>query len=268
MAELQRFKLDAEGQMHATSDEMQPFAELLASGHAPTQKGDVRLNIAATDSDFREESVRKIEDYVELTAGFSRLKQVNIHFAPRRWFDEKQTQGREGDYDLLIDAIRRIAGVASDRGIEIVCENHARYWTGLTEDASGHEVDWDNRDSYFGASPEEWIGICEEVDRPNVLLCLDTSHACTYVNTFPEPQRAKALEAFLVRPDLISHVHWSDNYLYDARGRADSHALLGEGTLPTEFHRAIRALNATILVETFPNNAEEIESQLRFIDEL
>ena len=265
---LQRFQLDAEGQMHATVGEMQPFAELLVSGHAPTQQGDVRLNIGATDSDFREESIREVEGYVETAAGFPRLKQVNIHFAPRRWLEEKQTRGREGDYGLLIDAIRRIAEFASKRGIEVVCENHARYWTDLAEDASGDKVDWDNRDAYFGASPEEWMAICEEVDRPNVFLCLDTSHACTYVHTFPESQRLKALESFLARPDLIRHVHWSDNYLYDPRGRADSHALLGHGTLPPEFHRAIRDVDATILIETFPETAEEIEGQLQFIDGL
>ena len=38
--------------------------------------------------------------------------------------------------------------------------------------------------------------------------------------------------AFLSRPDLIRHVHWNDNYLYDFRGRKDSHAALDHGTLP------------------------------------
>ena len=264
---LERFHLGSEGRMHAAVEEMQPFADLLVSGHAPSRKGDVRLNIAATDGDFREESIQEIVAYIDAVRQFPRLKQVNIHFAPRLWLEEKQIRGREGDYGLLVDAIRRIAGFAEDRGIEIVCENHARYWTGVADDVTGDQVDWESQDSYFGSSPEEWMAIREDVDRPNVFLCLDLSHACTYAHTFASEQRASALMSFLAKPHLIRHVHWSDNYLYDLRGRKDSHALLGHGTLTAEFHRAVRELDATILVENFPT-AEELEEELRFIDEL
>ena len=73
--------------------------------------------------------------------------------------------------------------------------------------------------------------------------------------------------AFVAKPDLIRHVHWSDNYLYDARGREDSHALIGKGSLPVELHRAIKELDATILIEHF-YGIEELEQELEYIEAL
>ncbi len=73
--------------------------------------------------------------------------------------------------------------------------------------------------------------------------------------------------SFLSIPELIKHVHWNDNYLYEARGRNDSHALLGKGTLPLEMHKAIKSLEATILLEHF-YSIEELEKELEFIASL
>ncbi|MDP6381496.1 MAG: aldehyde ferredoxin oxidoreductase C-terminal domain-containing protein, partial [Phycisphaerae bacterium] len=47
-------------------------------------------------------------------------------------------------------------------------------------------------------------------------------------------------------------------YLFDARGRTDSHELLGKGSLPVELHRAIKCLDATLLLEHF-HTIEELE---------
>ena len=70
--------------------------------------------------------------------------------------------------------------------------------------------------------------------------------------------------SFVSRPELIKHVHWNDNYLYDTRGRTDSHALLGKGTLPLDLHRAIKSLDATIVIEHF-YSVGELEEELEFI---
>tara|TARA_B100000745_G_C19977182_1_gene330912 strand:- start:288 stop:518 length:231 start_codon:yes stop_codon:yes gene_type:complete len=75
------------------------------------------------------------------------------------------------------------------------------------------------------------------------------------------------VSSFLKEPELITHVHWSDNYLYDVRGRDDSHLSVGKGTLPVEFHRTIKNLDATILLEHF-YSLEELEEELDFIDRL
>ena len=130
------------------------------------------------------------------------------------------------------------------------------------------QVDWTDANVWFGVSPEEWVQICEDVDRMNVGLCLDSSHACTYAHTVADPERrAETLMAFVGRPELVRHVHWSGSWLYDSRGRADRHGLIGKGTLPVEFHRAIKGLDATLLIENF-YTIEDLEEELEYIARL
>ena len=116
-------------------------------------------------------------------------------------------------------------------------------------------------------SPEQWQQVAVDVDRHNVGLCLDSSHVVTYAHRFPEDRREERVLAVLSRPELIRHVHWNDNYLYDRRGRTDSHAPLNKGTLPTEMHRRIKYLPATLLMEHF-YDVETLEEELAFIDSL
>ena len=243
------------------------FADVLVSAHAPIMDGEVRLNIAATDEKFRRMSIDRILGYVNTARRYPNVRQVNIHFAPRRWVADTQTGGQEGDYDLLIDGVREIAAFAAGHEIEIVMENNNAYWPGVPDDVPAEDVDWSERNGYFGMAPEEWRQVCEDVGRANVGLCLDSSHTCTYAHTFPEAEREERVMAFLARPDLIRHVHWNDNYLFDERGRTDSHALLGKGSLPIEMHRAIKYLDATLLLEHF-YSVGELEEELQFVDSL
>ena len=251
---------------------MNAFSQVLVSGHAPSSLqvgGKIRGNIASTDDEFRDMSIRTILDYVDLARRYPHLKLVNMHFAPKRWIDETLNQCQTGAYDRLIDGIRQIAAFAERRGIQIVLENNVVYFelNGIADDVPAEKVDWADKNEYFGVSPEEWTQVCEDVDRPNVGLCLDTSHACTYAHTFPEDRRTERMLAFLAKPHLIRHVHWSDNYLYDVRGRRDSHASVGKGSLPTELHRGIKRLDAVILLEHF-YSIGELEEELEYIDRL
>ena len=264
---LKRLGLAAEGTMGATLEEMQPYADILVTGHAPSMVDGMRMNPAAIDEEFREKSVQMWLDYVDLVTHFPRLTQVNIHFGPVLWIEEPQKRGNHGKYELLVESIQKLADYAAPMGKEIVLENHARYWTGLPADARGADVDWSKRNAYFGTSSEEWVRICEDVARPNVGLCLDTSHATTYVHTFPPEERLDQLMRFLDRSDLIRHLHWSDSYLYEEKGRVDAHAVIGKGTIPVEFHRAVKQLDAIILMETFPT-VPELEEQLEFVNSL
>ena len=264
---LERFGLNAEASLSDDIESAGPSSDFLTSAHAPTKVGEARLNYAATDDDFREMSIKQITDYIDRAARYPRVKKINMHFSPKRWHDEDQTGGREGDYDRLIDGIRRIAGFAAGRELEVVLENGNAYWADIPDEVPWDQVDWSERNGYFGSSPEEWARVCEDVARANVGLCLDSSHVCTYAHMFPPEQREERVMAFVARPDLIRHVHWSDNYLYDARGRTDSHALLGKGSLPIGLHRAIKGLGATHLVEHF-YGVEELEEELEFIEAL
>jgi sugar phosphate isomerase/epimerase len=251
---------------------MNAFSEVLVTGHAPSslQVGSkIRGNIASTDDEFRDMSIRTILDYVDVAQRYPHLKLVNMHFAPKRWVDETQNQYQTGTYDRLIDGIRQIAAFAERRGIQIVLENNCAYFelNGIADDVPAEKMDWADKNEYFGVSPEEWTQICEDVDRPNVGLCLDTSHACTYAHTFPEDRRRERMLAFLAKPHLIRHVHWSDNYLYDTRGRNDSHVSVGKGSLPTELHRGIKRLDAVILLEHF-YTIDELEQELEYVTAL
>ena len=191
-----------------------------------------------------------------------------MHPGLRQWLNEEQTEGRRGDYDLMIEGIRQIAAHAARFGLEIVLENDNPSWAGVPDETAAADVDWLQRNISFGSSPEEWIQICEDTDRDNVGLCLDSSHACAYAHTFDDPEeRRDVVMRFVAKPLLIRHVHWSDNYLYDPRGRNDSHAVLGRGSLPIEMHRAIRGLDATLLLEHF-YTVEELEGELEFIANL
>ena len=209
---LRRFGLTAESNSRMGIEDMMPFADFLISGHAPVKKDEVYLNMAAKDDDVRENAIGRQLSYVNAVTQFPRLKQINLHFAPKRWVDDAQPHSQEVDYDRQIDAIRQIAALAAERGLEIVLENLPLYWKEVPDDTTGDQVDWSSRNAYFGIAPEEWISVCEEVARPNVALCLDSSHACTYAHMFPEQQRPEVMMSFLARPDLLRHVHWSDNY--------------------------------------------------------
>ena len=265
---LRRFGLNTEASMADDIDEMDELAEVLVSAHAPAMVGDdVRLNIAATEADFRKMSLEVIVDYIGRAARYPNVRQINMHFAPKRWNDPSQAAGREGAYDLLIGGIRQVAEFCVRHDLELVLENLNSYWSDDIKDTPHDQVDGSSRNEYFGMAPEEWQQIVLDVDRANVGLCLDSSHVVTYSHRFPEDRREERVLAFLSRPELIRHVHWNDNYLYDPRGRNDSHAPLDKGTLPTEMHRRIKYLDATLLLEHF-YDADVLEEELAFIDGL
>jgi len=262
---LERLGMFTEIGMVASADEASALTDVAISSHAPLYRGPERLNIAATDAEFRQMSLDSILAYVDMVRDLPHMKKINMHPSPKQWLYEDQTGGRQGDYGLMIEAIRQVADYCARSGLELVLENNSTRWYGVPDDLSADQVDWPNMTLAYGSSPEEWIQICEEVDRANVFLCLDSSHSATYAHTFTDPERrADVSMAYLARPDLIRHVHWNDNYLYDMRGRNDSHALLGKGSLPIEMHRAIKGLDATLNIEHF-YSIEELEEELEYI---
>ena len=264
------------------------FHEIMTSGHAPMGKSSgtvkgwsieniyacddqalrLRLNIAATEKDFRQDCIDRYIKYVDQASRLPHLKKVNMHGAPKRWVTETQIYGQEGDYELQIEAIKQIASFAGEREIEITLENTNLNWDGIPDDIPGEAVNWNRRNRYFGESPEEWIKMGEDVNMPNLSLCLDSGHAATYAQIFSDhDKRTETMMTFLSRPDLIGHVHWNDQLLYDLRGRPDYHGLIGTASLPNEFHQKIKSLDATLLLEHF-YSIEELEEELTFIDNL
>ncbi len=275
-----RLGLTTEGSagIGSVKDYLIELEDVLISSHAPLYLPEykeftsIRLNYASTDDEFRIVSKNYVLAHIESASKYKNLKQVNMHPSPKYWKHTDKHTGdvsiSEGDYNKLIDTIREISSFAEARGIEIVLENNAIHWPDGTVNPSWEKVDVNSFDEWsFGSSPEEWIRICEDVDRVNVKLCLDSSHACTYALGMKDEDKEKEVMKYVSRPDLLRHVHWNDNYLYDDRGMNDSHAALNQGTLPTELHRVIKYLDATLLLEHF-YGLETLEEELQFIDSL
>ncbi|MFQ6075047.1 MAG: sugar phosphate isomerase/epimerase family protein [Candidatus Bathyarchaeia archaeon] len=247
-----------------------PFVGLIDVCHAPFRySSEKRLNVADPDNGFRLLSMRVLKkSFVE--ASSLGAKKVVIHSAPKIF--REQT----GDYGILIRSLRKLADFAKERSLKVCLENNLRYWPCyLYQDARYINTPPEEMletsvagDLYFGTAPEEWAGIAGDVDRSNFFLTLDTSHAVSYtMETSDLEARKQILARFLDHKGRIDHVHWSDNYITDNRGRLDSHMPLAEGTIPREFHRKVKNLDATKTLEFLPVY-EVVKKSLEYIEYL
>ena len=266
---INNYDLRSETSLRDDIEDYAEYSNVLFSAHAPIEVDGQRLNVASVDEEFKNYSIEVIKTYIDKCSVFPNLSQLNLHFGYKRWLLDSQIHGRIGDYENHILAVREIADYAYKYEIEIVMENLNSYWAGnnISPDDDFSKVDWSNKNEPFGMYPGEWIQMCEDINKDNVKLCLDSSHICTYAQRFPEPDREMEIMKFLSRPDLIKHVHWSDNYLYDVRGRTDSHLSVGTGTIPIDFHKKIKELDATILLEHYYSE-EDLLKELEFIYKL
>jgi len=264
--DLKRLGLSTELPVALDGEGVAQVADLAVSAHAPFSLDGERLNIAATDAARRRHALDAIKTYIEQAARYPTVVKVVCHVAPRTWYSNDGGLQQQGDYDLLIEGMRELADVAASHDLTVAVENNRVYFRDMFPDCPPGEGGL-SANTYFGTVPEEWRRIAMDVGRENLGLCLDTSHACTYAQLFPPEQRPSALMKYLAQPSLISHVHWSDNLLYDDGGRLDSHLPIGEGTLPLELHRAVLGLGASILLEHF-YDMERLERELDFISRL
>ena len=266
---INKYHLRSETSLKDHINDYVEYSDVLFSAHAPIEIDGQRLNVAAVDEEFKNYSIGIIKTYIDQCALFPNLAQINLHFGYKRWVTNSQLKGQFGDYENHVLSIKEIADHALKYDIEIVMENLNSYWAAnsISSDIDFSEVDWSNKNEPFGMYPDEWIQMCEDVNKSNVKLSLDSSHVCTYAQRFSADDREKEIMKFLSKPDLINHIHWSDNYLYDIRGRNDSHLPVGTGSIPIEFHRIIKKLDATILLEHYYSE-EILIKELEFIDKL
>ena len=263
---LKRLGLWTELPVVLDGEDVADVAGMAVSAHAPFSLYGERLNIAATDATRRRHALDTIKTYIEQAARYPAVVKVICHAAPRTWYSNDGGLQQQGDYDLLIEGMRELADAAASHDLAVAVENNRVYFRDMFPDCPPGEGGL-SANTYFGTVPEEWRRIAVDVARESLGLCLDTSHACTYAQLSPPEERPATLMKYLAHPSLISHVHWSDNLLYDEGGRLDSHLPIGEGTLPLELHRAVLGLGATILVEHF-YDMERLERELDFISRL
>ena len=159
-----------------------------------------------------------------------------------------------GCYDRQIDGIQRLAKYAKQKNVILCVENQ------LLEKRN---------DKIYGVFADDWLKIYDDVNRDNVLLTLDTSHASTSVAMIEnKDERFNALYNFLKRPEIIGRVHWSDSKLTNQEALYnDMHLVVGMGDLPIDFHKKIKSLP---VIKTLEQNKpeQEMEFSLNFIQNL
>lgn len=226
-------------------DELGDLLDLARTAHL-TWGRDGRINMGSPDRDFREADLAYLKELVQLAGPLEPMLYV-IHPLGVRQLDGVHC----GEWEILVPMLQRLADeTREERTGPLVIENNRAYWQGVSDDTPVEAADRSGVTRCFGETPEEWGALMEAVDRDDVHLCLDPSHATTSAQLLPEgPPREECLRAYLRYSDRIRHVHWSDNYLQDNRGRDDSHLPVGQGTLPLWFHKALRELDATYMFE-------------------
>lgn len=160
-----------------------------------------------------------------------------------------------GSYERMIEGIRELADYAGKKGVTLCIENQAQHVP--------HRV-------IYGVTAREWYQIQEDVNRENVLLTLDTSHAACAAALLPDPQKRFAyMYEFLKHPQRIGRVHWSDSRLTKAEAfYRDLHLAPGTGDLPIDLHRRIWQLDAVKTLEQTYTEEPALRQALAFISSL
>lgn len=237
-------------EVHITRDDIRPeweqYVPFVRGIHLPYD----HLNLAALDDETRTHSIETIKNAID-TALQYHIDRMVMHASGVESYRGEPA----GTYERLIDSIRTLADYAADRSVTLCVENAALH--------QPHR-------RMFGIFAHEWLQIHKDVNKSNVLLTLDTSHAATSAAMlhYRAEDRFAYLYEFLQHPELIGRVHWSDSRLtYAESYYNDMHLVPGEGDLPLDFHRRIKALDAVKTLEQ-KCEPERIAAGIAFIESL
>ena len=157
-----------------------------------------------------------------------------------------------GVYGKLIDSLREMADYLAQKGLTVCLENQ------LYKRPENRVV--------FACRSDEWFQLYHDIDRSNVKLCFDSSHAASCAaEEDTDEKRLIALWKYLEHPDYIGRFHWSDSRISGGESLfRDMHLVPGQGDLPREFHQAILNHPAQKLLEQ-RCTSEEVAAGLEFI---
>ena len=229
-------------------DDWERYIPFVKGVHLPY----AHLNLAALDDELRENSINKIKEAIDEGCKYPVDKMVMHTMGIEVWGG-----GVIGTYERMIDAMRHLADYASTKNITLCVENSALH---IPER------------KIYGVFADEWYQIQKDVNRKNLLLTLDTSHASTAAAFLMKDKSAEEcfqyLYEFLKYPELIGRVHWSDARLENNEAyMCDMHLTVGEGDIPADFHRKIKNLKAVKLLEQ-SRPEEDVIKELDFINRL
>jgi len=194
------------------------FKDYVKTIHLPYNN----INLAADDEKVRRASVDMLKESI-VRSKFFDVRTMVLH--PCGVFQSQKED--VGSYSPLIDSLREIADFMATDGLILSLENQVLRHPDLRIIA--------------GCSCEEWLQLYKDVNRSNVTLTLDTSHAASAVaHEEVISKRYEKLWEFMAHPELISHFHWSDARLATNEAQyGDMHLVPGQGDLPEDFHKAI-----------------------------
>jgi sugar phosphate isomerase/epimerase len=208
------------------------------------------VNLAAFDPEERRAGVEHIKKCVETGSRYP-VDRMVMHPCGTLSF-----QGVEcGTYAPVVDCLREIADFMAQKGLILCLENQ------LYKPIDVRVV--------VGCHSEEWFQLYHDINRPNVKLTFDSSHAASCAaEEEDDEKRLKALWRYLEHPDYIGRFHWSDSRITGGESLFnDMHLVPGQGDLPREFHQAIKALDCVKTLEQRVSDEEHIFS-FEFIDSL
>ena len=218
--------------------------------HLPFSRDGHALNLASFDDEERNADRHYLEEAIRIAATLG-TDRVTTHTCGLESVEGKVT----GCYERMISALQSLAELAQSFNLMLCIENMC-----YRSPEKRH---------LYGSDAAEWFRIYEDVDRPNVKLTFDSSHATSSVIPYKTlEERQKHLFDFLKYPERIVHVHWSDSRIATQDGLfQDLHLIPGDGDLPREFHQAIRRLDATFLLEQHCSDEDTLRG-IRFLDSL
>ncbi len=194
-----------EGKQRLTAETM-PLAreivettDLVITIHLPYSD----LNLASMNQPIWEETLRQMKTCISLASEFCRLAVVHPGYLSPLG---KQMPDRAWEQNIL--GLQEICDHASDHDMTIAVENML------------------NIESMLGRTPEEILGMLENVGRENLGFVFDIGHANTNGN----------VDSFLPLKDKMVHVHVHDN-----KGVRDEHLPVKSGNV--NWSRVAKALN-------------------------
>ena len=151
------------------------------------------LNLASMNQPIWEETVRQMKECISLASEFCGLAVVHPGYLSPLG---KQMPDRAWEQNIL--GLQEICDHAEEFGMRIAVENML------------------NIESMLGRTPEEILGILENVRRENLGFVFDVGHANTNGN----------VDSFLALKEKIVHVHVHDN-----KGARDEHLPVKSGNV-------------------------------------
>jgi sugar phosphate isomerase/epimerase len=235
----------------------------VVSMHLPYVSTGEVWNVGSEDEAVRASVLERVKRAIDTAKGVGAERGVIHPMGIARWSGQAG-----GTLERTIEGLRELADHARSVGFLLCLENNRLYWESVPTETAPEDADRSNANYIFGSTPQEWFGLWHAIGRDELRLCLDTSHTATYAALSSDPTKAELLlNEYLAEPDLIAHVHWSDSWLCDVRGRPDAHLPVGTGTLPPAFHARVKALPALKHLE-HKATPEQLRAEIAFIDAL